>query len=169
MKRIFPVAVAVIAAAAVFSGIWFFFRDSDEKRIRRTLTELCDMGSKSSGENPAVSALKSNRADHVFAPKCHFDFGLNAMDGVLTPTEIGARLLRIRSMFQWIKLDFSDLSVSVAGEEARVFFSGSLKGRIQHGNAGEVDEIREIDGELARQPDGRWKFIRMSFRQILEK
>lgn len=170
MKRsVLAIVLAVVAAASAAGVYWCFFRDSDERRIRRTLEELCEIGSKSSGENAALGALKANRADHVFAPVCRFDFAHQAMDGVLTPTETGARLLRLQGMFDWIKLGFGELETSVAGDKAGVAFSGSFKGRLKYGDAREVDEIREIEAELARQKDGRWKFTRMSFRQVLEK
>lgn len=160
-------AVAVVAAAGC--ACWYFFRDSDERRIRRTLAELCEIGSKSSGENAALGALKANRADHVFAPVCRFNFAQQVMDGVLTPTETGARILRLQGMFDRIELGFSELEIAVAGDRANVAFSGSFKGRLKYGDARDVDEIREIEAELARQKDGRWKFTRMSFRQVLEK
>ena len=170
MRR--SVLVIVLAAAAVASAVcvyWCFFRDSDERRIRRTLEELCEIGSKSPGENAALGAIKANRADHVFAPVCRFDFARQVVDGVLTPTETGARILRLQGMFDRIALGFSELEIAVSGDKANVAFSGSFKGRLKYGDARDVDEIREIEAELARQKDGRWKFTRMSFRQVLEK
>ena len=169
MKR--SVLVIVLAAAAISAVCvyWCFFRDSDERRIRRTLAELCEIGSKSPGENAALGALKANRADHVFAPVCRFNFAHQAMDGMLTPTETGARILRLQGMFEWIRLSFSDLEIAVAEDKADIVFSGAFKGRLKYGDAREVDEIREIEAALARQKDGRWKFTRMSFRQVLEK
>ena len=170
MKR--SVLVIVLAAAVFASAVgvyWCFFRDSDERRIRRTLEELCEIGSKSSGENAALGALKANRADHVFAPVCRFDFAHQAVDGALTPTETGARILRLQGMFDRIRLSFSELEIAVKGDKADAAFSGAFKGRLKYGDAREVDEIREIEAELARQPDGRWKFTRMSIRQVLEK
>ena len=169
MKRgvvVIVLAVAVLASAAV---CWCLFRDSGERRIRRALEELCEIGSKSSGENAALGALKANRADHVFAPVCRFNFAQQVMDGVLTPTETGARILRLQGMFDWIKLSFSELEITVEGDKADIAFSGSFKGRLKYGDNREVDEIREIEAELARQKDSRWKFTRMSFRQVLEK
>ena len=170
MKRsVLAIVLAAIAAASATGVYWRFFRDSDERRIRRALEELCEIGSKSSGENAALGALKANRADHVFAPVCRFDFARQVVDGVLTPTETGARILRLQGMFDWIKLSFSELEITVEGDKADIAFSGSFKGRLKYGDNREVDEIREIEAELARQKDSRWKFTRMSFRQVLEK
>lgn len=168
MKRAIFILIFSAAAIAVAAGVFFFFRESDEKKIKSTLNELCVIGSKSSGENPAFLALKANRADKVFAPKCSFDFKLHIMDGVITPTEIGAKILRFQALFNNVKLDFSELEIAIDGDKAAVFFTGSLRGVLKS-NGDKVDELKEIEALLERQESGEWKFSRMSFKNILEK
>lgn len=168
MKRVIFIVILSAAVIAVASGVFFFFSESDEKKIKSTLDELCVIGSKSSGENPAFLALKANRADKVFAPKCHFNFKLHSMDGVITPTEIGARILRLQALFNSVKLDFSELEIAIEGDKALVFFTGSLSGVLKS-NGDKVDELKEIEALLVRQESGEWKFSRMSFKNILEK
>ena len=158
-------ALLLLAAAAV---TLFFCRDTDEKRVRQTLKELCSFGSKSSGENPALGALKANRADKVFAPKCRFNFGILLWDGECTPTEIGAKVLRIQALFQWIKLDFSDLQSVIEKDKAQVSFSGRFTGVSKQGGS-KVDEIRDIDAALVKQKNGDWKITAMHIRKVLEK
>ena len=88
-KFLFLLGTLLLLAAGVLC--FYFFRDNPHRQIRRTLNELCEIVSKGSGENPAVSGLKANRADKVFAPKCEIKIGRHLFDGIYTPTVIGAK------------------------------------------------------------------------------
>ena len=166
-KRVMLVVSAAVLAAVVLCG-FVFFRDNDETRIKAALNELCNIGAKGSGENPAFLALKANKADRVFAPECVFNFRLHMMDGAITPTEIGSRILRIQALFKWIKLDFSELEIEVQGDRAKVFFTGTLRGEMKNSGT-KTEELREIEAIFLRQKDGAWKIARMDVKNILEK
>ena len=157
--------VLVLAAVLCF----FFLRDTDEKRIRGTLDELCRIGSKSNGENPALGALKANRADKVFAQRCSFNFRINSFDGVYTPTEIGANILRIQTLFKWIKLNTSDHQIEVDGNKGKIFFTGEFSGVAKHGSGSPYNDLRDIEADLVKNGDNEWKFTRMTIRKVLEK
>ncbi|MBR2373561.1 MAG: hypothetical protein IKA87_04960 [Lentisphaeria bacterium] len=163
--KIFAAAGVLLLLCTCF--LFWLLRDTDEKKISRTLDELCRIGSKSFRENPALGALKANKADKVFAPRCLFNFRLHMMDGVISPTEIGSRIVRIQAAFKWIKLDFSELEVAINKNQADIFFTGSLHGELKQG--GKVEELREITATLERQEDGSWKICRMNIKNILEK
>ena len=157
--------VLVLAAVLCF----FFLRDTDEKRIRGTLDELCRIGSKSNGENPALGALKANRADKVFAQRCSFNFRINSFDGVYTPSEIGANILRIQTLFKWIKLSTSDHQIEVDGNKGKIFFTGEFSGVAKHGSGSPHNDLRDIEADLVKNGDNEWKFTRMTIRKVLEK
>ena len=131
--------------------------------------ELCSITSKNSGENPALGALKANRADKVFAPKCRLNFKVRLWDGDVTPTEIGARLVRVHALFQWCKITFSDLQTEIRGDEAHVIFTGNFTGVSKQDGRNKIDEIRDIEGKLARDPQGNWKIYSLDVRNILDK
>ena len=168
MKRKMLVFLPVLVFLAAGIVVLFLCRDTDEKRLRQTLKELCVLGSKSTGQNPALGALKANRADKVFAPRCRFNFGIHVWDGECTPTEIGAKILRIQALFQWIKLDFADLVMTVENDKAHVSFSGSFRGVSKQGG-NKIDEIRDVEAQLVKQKNGEWKFTSMDIRKVLEK
>lgn len=168
MKKKFFAATAVFAAICIALFLFWSFQDSDEKRIRETLNELCRIGAKSSGENPAFSALKANRADKVFAPRCTFNFRVNSFDGEYTPTEIGSRILRMQALFQWVKLSTSDLQIFVQDGKGRAVFTGELSGIAKQGND-KISEIRDIEAQLVKNDQGEWKFSAMKIRDVLEK
>lgn len=167
-KKIFA-ASGILLAVVIGLILFWTLRDTDEKRIRRTLDELCRIGTKSSGENPALGALKANRADRVFAPRCRFNFRVNTFDGEYTPTEIGAKILRIQTMFQWLKLSTSEVEISVQQGTGRVFFTGELSGVTKHGRSEKINEIRDIEASLVKNDKGEWKFSAMKIRNVLEK
>lgn len=162
-------AVGLLFLLAGVLLLFSIFRDTDEKKIHRTLDELCRIGSKSSGENPALGALKANRADKVFSPRCRFDFRVNSFDGEYTPTEIGSRILRVQSFFQWIKLETSDIEISVKENNGKIFFTGEFAGLTKTGKQEKISEIRDIEAELVKNDKGEWKFVRMNIRPVLEK
>ena len=166
-SKIIAALGTVLALAAVLC--FFFLRDTDEKRIRGTLDELCRIGSKSNGENPALGALKANRADKVFAQRCSFNFRINSFDGVYTPTEIGANILRIQTLFKWIKLSTSDHQIEVDGNKGKIFFTGEFSGVAKHGSGSPHNDLRDIEADLVKNGDNEWKFTRMTIRKVLEK
>ena len=166
-SKIIAVLGTVLVIAAVLC--FFFLRDTDEKRIRGTLDELCRIGSKSNGENPALGALKANRADKVFAQRCSFNFRINSFDGVYTPTEIGANILRIQTLFKWIKLSTSDHQIEVDGNKGKILFTGEFSGVAKHGSGSPHNDLRDIEADLVKNGDNEWKFTRMTIRKVLEK
>ena len=166
-RKVFAVVGTVLVLAAILC--FFFLRDTDEKRIRGTLDELCRIGSKSTGENPALGALKANRADKVFAPRCSFNFRINSFDGVYTPTEIGANILRIQTLFKWIKLSTSDLQIEIDGDKGKIFFTGEFSGVAKHGSGSPHNDVRDIEADLVKNSENEWKFTRMTIRKVLEK
>lgn len=166
--KIFSAVGLLFLLAGVLLLFWFF-RETDEKKIHRTLDELCRIGSKSSGENPALGALKANRAEKVFAPRCRFDFKYNSFDGEYNPTEIGSKILQIQSFFQWIKLETSDIEISVNENNGKIFFTGEFSGLTKNGKQEKISEIRDIEAELVKNDKDEWKFVRMNIRPVLEK
>ena len=169
MKRQILTGAGILLIILASLLIFWSLRETDEKKIKATLSELCRIGSKSTGENPALGALKANRSEKVFAPRCHFDFRVNSFDGVYTPTEIGANILRFQSLFQWIQLEAGDLQIEVRQDEALLFFTGEFTGVPKNSQKEKISEIRDIEARLVRTPEGAWKFVRMKIRNVLEK
>lgn len=173
-KKIFYIAgTLVVLLAAIFS--FYFFRDDDKKQLRRNLDELCEIISKSTGENPAVSGLKANRADKVFAHRCHVKIGRFFTDGSYTPTEIGANIMRFKGAFKWIKVSYSDLEFAIStvpgtrnAASAKIFFTGSCTGSLKNANPDRVDEIRDVE-ILAEKGEKGWRFKSIVITKILQK
>ena len=166
-SKIFAACGACLLCAALLC--FFFLRDTDEKRIRTALNELCRIGSKTEGENPALGALKANGANKIFASRCTFDFRINSFDGVYTPTEIGANILRIQTLFKWIKLNTSDIQVEVDGSKGMIFFTGEFSGIAKNGRGEKHSDVRDIEAHLIKNEQNEWKFTRMTIRKVLEK
>ena len=59
-KRILISAILVLVLAAGGAAAWYFLRDSDEVKIRRTLRDLCSLATKGSGEKTASGGAVSH-------------------------------------------------------------------------------------------------------------
>lgn len=160
---------AIVLLLAVAGGVFFYLcRDTDEKQLRRMLDELCEIVSKSSGENHAVSGFKANRADKVFAQRCEIKFGRTLFDGTYTPTEIGANIMRFKGLFKEIDVSYSELVLAISDKRAKLFFTGRCVG-VPKNNPGEkIEEIRDLNG-LAQKGENGWRIIALDIVKVLEK
>jgi hypothetical protein len=160
---------AIVLLLAVAGGVIFYLcRDTDEKQLRRMLDELCEIVSKSSGENHAVSGFKANRADKVFAQRCEIKFGRTLFDGTYTPTEIGANIMRFKGLFKEIDVSYSELVLAISDKRAKLFFTGRCVG-VPKNNPGEkTEEIRDLNG-LAQKGENGWRIIALDIVKVLEK
>ena len=171
-RLIFSAAVLLLAIAGTM--IFYLCRDTDEKQLRRMLDELCEIVSKSSGENHAVSGFKANRADKVFAQRCEIKFGRSLFDGTYTPTELGASIMRFKTLFQQIKVSYSDFVTAVdksatdGKKYAKIFFTGRCSGILKNNSREKVDEIRDLSG-LALKDEKGWRIIALDIVKVLEK
>lgn len=168
MKRKLICAAGILLLAAAGVLLYYVCRDTDEKQLRRMLDELCEIVSKSSGENPAVSGLKANRADKVFANRCDIRFGRFFFNGTYTPTEIGANIMRFKGLFKEIDVSYSELVLAISDKRAKLFFTGRCVG-VPKNNPGEkTEEIRDLNG-LAQKGENGWRIIALDIVKVLEK
>ena len=166
---------AIVLLLAVAGGVIFYLcRDTDEKQLRRMLDELCEIVSKSSGENHAVSGFKANRADKVFAQRCEIKFGRTLFDGTYTPTELGASIMRFKALFQHLNVSYSDFVTAIGSpgpdgkKRAKVFFTGRCSGVLKNSSSEKVDEIRDLNG-LAVKDEKGWRIVALDIVKVLEK
>ena len=172
MKKILPSVIAVLFFGAGLVGAFFFFRDSEEKQLRRMLDELCEIVQKSSGENHAVSGLKANRADKIFAPRCEIKFGRHLFDGSYTPTELGANIMRFKSIFKELDISYSELTVAISDtpagiKAAKLFFTGKCSGTLKN-SPEKVNEIRDLEA-IALKGEKGWRLCAVTIVKVLEK
>ena len=170
-KFLFLLGTLLLLAAGVLC--FHFFRDNPHRQIRRTLNELCEIVSKGSGENPAVSGLKANRADKVFAPKCEIKIGRHLFDGIYTPTVIGANIMRFKTLFKWLKISYSDLTTAISYTDgspvsAKLFFTGSCSGIQKTGHQEKIDEIRDVEARAVKTDKG-WRITYLFINKVLQK
>ena len=165
-KRILISAILVLVLAAGGAAAWYFLRDSDEVKIRRTLRELCSLATKGSGEKTASGLLKIRQVESLFAPRCHFNFKHEMFSGELSDTEIASTLARFRALFSTVSVKMRGLEITVEPpDSASAVFTGILEGRMKDGRT--VSEVRDLFCSLKRIDD-RWKVDRITVREVLE-
>lgn len=166
-KRILISAILVLVLAAGGAAAWYFLRDSDEVKIRRTLRDLCSLATKGgAGEKAASGLLKIRQVESLFAPRCHFNFKHEMFSGELSDTEIASTLARFRALFSTVSVKMRGLEITVEPPDAAsAVFTGILEGRMKDGRT--VSEVRDLFCTLKRIDD-RWKVDRITVREVLE-
>lgn len=165
-KRILISAILVFVLAAGGAAAWYFLRDSDEVKIRRTLRELCALATKGSGEKAASGLLKIRQVESLFAPRCQFNFKHEMFSGELSDVEIASTLTRFRALFTTVSVKMRGLEITVTPPDAAsAVFTGILEGRMKDGRT--VSEVRDLFCSL-KLLDGRWKVDRITVREVLE-
>ena len=175
MKKIILIVSCVFLLGVAGAGIFFLLRDTPEKQIRRMLNELCEIVSKSRGENAAMGAFKANRTDKVFAPRCEIKFRHNVFDGGYTPTEIGANLLRFQTLFHHLTVSCSNLETAVStlpgtrtAASAKIFFTGQCTGVLKN-TSEKVEEIRDVEAQARYIKDKGWRITAITIHKVLKK
>ena len=174
MKKMHLIISAVLLLFVTALLFFCFFRNDDKRELRRTLDELCDIVSKSTGENHAVSGLKANRADKVFASGCEISIGRHFFDGKYTATEMGANIMRFKAAFKEIKLSYSDFEAAVstvpgdAGRTAKLYFTGRCVGVLKNAPQEKIDEIRDVEA-LAVKSEKGWRLTKVFIVKVLQK
>lgn len=166
-KRVLFSAILVFVLAAGGAAAWYFLRDSDEVKIRRTLRELCSLATKGSGEKAASGLLKIRQVESLFAPRCQFDFKHEMFSGELSDVEIASTLTRFRALFSTVSVKMRGLEIAVEPpDSASAIFTGILEGRMKDGRT--ISEVRDLFCSL-KLLDGSWKVERITVREVLEK
>ena len=174
MKKTLLTICGVLLLLAAGSFLFLIFRDSDEKQLRRTLDELWDIVSKSSGENHAVSGLKANRANKVFAPRCEVRIGRHLFDGTYSATEMGANIMRFKSSFSEIKISYSDLETAISTtpenvpRTAKLYFTGQCTGSLKNSPREKINEIRDVEAAAVKTEKG-WRLTNIVIVKVLQK
>lgn len=151
---------------ALTAGIAYWLRPSDTKRIKKRFHQACSVISKSSSENPAVSAFKMFDFGSMCADTVSFEITGVPLQGSMSNEVLISELARSRAMCEQITITPMDIDVSIDTPNhasAECVVRAQLKGA-----SFEFDEIRHFLFRL-QKIDHSWKFTSIADDQVLVK
>ena len=163
-KALFFLLTGCLLCGGVFCVCFFFFRESEETRIKKVFSALSGEMGKTGNEGLIVAAGKAKAAASACCDSVSFELPDSHMTGTFRKEELQTRIFNVRKLFSSLRLDFLDYEFEILSDtEARVHFSAVLTGRLTNGE--EVREIRELSAGLLRQ-EGEWKFKRIESQKV---
>ena len=157
--------ILVLAAAGV--ALWFWLRDDETKRVRRTVDALASVCSRSEGESVTGLALKAQQLEGLLAPEIVSQLGGDfPVSGSWTRSELVALAAQIRATFKSIAFTVHDVTVTLEdATHATAVFTARFRG-VQSG--GGVEEVRPLTSRLVKL-EGRWRFAAFAEQAVLRK
>lgn len=148
-------------------GAWYYFRPTEENRIRGQFRAFSGLVAKKGKEGVIASVGISQSVAKLFTDKTTFEIeGLPWIAGPHSRENIAANVLRGRALFESVQLSFDDIEIEVSDKTARVFYSAVLSGTLSDGKA--IREIRDLESILKKK-GSEWLFESFKAREIIKK
>jgi hypothetical protein len=158
--------ILLVLAVIVAVGI-YLFRGNESSRVQRQFRRLAESVSKTSGEGNLTMVMKTETFQRLFAPECDLEFKEQVLNGVFTPDQLVAQLVRGRSQLSTITASFPDV-VTTFPENDLAVVAATARFQATHRNGQAVDETRELECEL-RKIGGEWRFQRVAVVEVLKR
>lgn len=149
--------LAVIALVLI--GLtWWMLREDPQAQVLRAHAELREQILKADDEAAPALLLKSRALADLFADPCELSGAAGGLIGVYSPEELADAIVRVRTLFDSIDLQFGELAIEFPNaDEAVAEFSADLIARSAVSQAADTVELRYVRSHL-RRVDGNWLF-----------
>lgn len=163
------IAILLLCLAAAAAG-FFLLHQSETDKIRGRLKSLSELAGKDAAEGAIAAAANAKKAADLFADPCFLEIPASPhadLSGRFAHQDIRAYILRARSRFQNISLDFHDISISLPAEEIA---DASLTGHLRAAADSEppIDVFHELRIQF-QKTDGQWLIKKIEAVPVLEK
>jgi hypothetical protein len=154
--------LAAVVAVLVAATYAFFFRQSDEGRIRRQLAALAAAARVEEGPaNPVFRAAHLKEAfSGIFTKRVEVDVAEYARD-TLAPEDLVGATIAVEAPLQAASLDFSSVRVEIADPPASARVTGTATGVGVEGGGGRRVEKRDFVMRFEKV-DGTWRIASVS-------
>ncbi len=163
------IIIVLLCLAAAGAG-FFLLHQSETDKIRRQLKSLSELAGKNGAEGAIMAAANAKKAADLFADPCFLEIPASPhadRSGQFARQDIRAYILRARSRFQDISLDFHDISISLPAEDmADARLTGHL--RAEADSEAPIDAFHELRLRF-QKTDGQWHIKRIEAVSVLEK
>lgn len=168
-RRLFIIVVVCALAAVAGVMVWQYFSPSDERRIATLLEECADAVAFGRGEAPAGALLKLRAVESRIEDELTIRWRRrgNIQEQRLDRRSVMGHLAATRKQLTDLRIDLSDLNITVNGDSAFAESSIQLSG---HATGGKWDDpiLEEVSFELVRR-DGVWRIAAVNTRDFMEK
>ncbi len=166
-RRIIFILLLFLAAAA--AG-FFLLHQSEADKVRGQLASLSELAGKNGAEGAIMAASSAKKAADLFADPCFLEIPASPhadLSGRFTRQNIQAYILRARSRFQNISLDFHDTAISLPAEgTAEANLTGHLRAEADSGPP--IDAFHELHFQF-QKTEGQWLIKKIEAVPVLEK
>ena len=162
---------SLAAAALVAAGVWLWRVGfpSEEQKIVRLLDECAETAGFRSGEPPAAAVLKLRRLDDRLDDRVTIRWRRRGSihEQEFDRRELIGHIASTRKYLKELRVELSDLAVTVGGDTAVVEGSAQLAGTAQ-GRRWDDPVLEDLRIELVRR-DGAWRVSAVTVRDFMER
>lgn len=164
--KIYHKVFALLLVAALTAAVAYWLRPNDTRRIKKRFHQACSVVSKSSAENPAVSAFKMFDFGSLCADSVTFDIKGAPFQGSMSNEVLISELARYRAMCEQITITPMDIAVSIDTPN-HATAECVVKAKLTS-NHFDFDEMRHFLLRL-QKIDNSWKIAAIADDQVLVK
>lgn len=164
---LWKLAVIVLLLAAAGFCVWYFFiRETEEVRIRRTFDRLAAAIEKTGEEGTFVPIGKAREIMKTMADQIAIDIEYEHISGTYkNDNEIIPQIVLARRMVSYLSVSFYDFEFDIYPDDtADVHFTVSARGRA--GNE-PISEVRDLTAFMRKGEDGEWRFEKISVQKVI--
>ena len=168
-RRFFIILLVCALVAGAGFMVWRYFSPTDERRIATLLEECADAVAFGRGEAPAGALLKLRAIESRIEDELTIRWRRRGtvQEQRLDRRAVMGHLASSRKYLSELRIDLSDLNITVDGDSAFAESSVQLSG---HATGGRLDEpiLEEVSFELVKR-DGVWRIAAVNTRDFMEK
>ena len=164
MKKLI-ISLLLFAAAGTFV-LWYLFHDRDKAEILKNLNSFCEMVNKVPGEAPAVSALKTARADRIFAGKIKIVSVSPDRNMETTAGEFAIQTAMLRKYCERLYLHYTLDALDINGDDAHGHCTFTLTGKAA--GKDEFTEVRLVEA-VWQKINGKWLITSLNIAPVMQK
>jgi hypothetical protein len=154
-------------AVAVAAGTLLLLRPSEEKRIRRRLTQITELGGKAGPETVLTAAGKARGITRLMTDSVTISGAPSGLSGTYDSDALAAAILQGRARFETLEPSLHDLEIVLEGEgRATAHFTARLQGTSL---GGPFRDVREMRCALVKDQEEGWLFQRIEAVEVMRK
>lgn len=149
------IALVVLIVAGALT--WVFYADS-EAQVRSAHDALRGLISRTADETVAGATVNSLALRNLFAATIEISGDAEGLVGVYSSEELAGTIIRLRSVFDHIDVQFGELQIAFPEPDAAIVeFSAQLVAAGRAEGMPERSESRQVVSRM-RDIDGAWRF-----------
>ena len=158
--------IIVLIIAAVIGTVVILRKPSDEQLIRNQLTQLAELATRQTGEQPMEALTKAGKISSLFTQTSILKVDNPPSEESLSRQQVKQRIIMARNFFSSLNVTFYDVNVIISSPiQADVVLTMRLSGQMHGENYTDTQEVDFV----FKKTEKNWLISSVKLVEFLEK